>query len=113
MGHKHIGPEHLLLGVLRENGAEAGALSGLGIGLESAREVFRAGAEPKAEGVDGLAGSPPTPEALAVLLAQVPVDRHEAAAQILAGLASEYFIVAGVSRHGPFSYTLGKIPPAA
>jgi hypothetical protein len=97
--------------VLRENGAEAGILSGLGIALESAREVFRAGAEPKPAGVDGLAGSPP--EALAVLLAQVPPERHEAAAQILAGLASEYFIVAGVFWHGPFSYTLGKIPPAA
>jgi hypothetical protein len=112
MGHKHIGPEHLLLGVLRENGAEAGALSGLGIGLESAREVFRAGAEPKAEGVAGLVGWGPV-STLGELLRKVPADRIAAAAQILAGLASEYFIVAGVSRHGPFSYTLGKIPPAA
>lgn len=43
MGHEHIGPEHLLLGVLRENGPEAKALAGLGIELQGVREAFRAG----------------------------------------------------------------------
>jgi len=42
MGHPHIGPEYLLLGVLRESSPEAAVLGGLGISLERAREAFRA-----------------------------------------------------------------------
>jgi ATP-dependent Clp protease ATP-binding subunit ClpC len=101
MGHSHIGPEHLLLGVLRLNGPEAGVLASFGVDLESARLKF---------------GSPATGpgtarEALEKLLAEVPEDRLEATARILTGLGSEYFAVGGVSAEGPFSYAFGSPPP--
>jgi ATP-dependent Clp protease ATP-binding subunit ClpC len=43
LGHDHIGPEHLLLGLLREEqGRAAGALAGLGVAVERVRqEVLR------------------------------------------------------------------------
>jgi len=103
MGHRHIGPEHLLLGVLRQNGPEARALAGLGIGLEGVRKAFREGPE---EPKDAL-------QSLERLLLQVPVERLAAAAQILAGLSSEYFTVTGASADGPFAFTFGEEPPAA
>jgi hypothetical protein len=41
LGHLHIGPEHLLLGVLREKGKEAEVLTGFGVGLDQTREAFQ------------------------------------------------------------------------
>ena len=38
LGHRRIGTEHLLLGVLLENGPETEILGKLGIGLDAARE---------------------------------------------------------------------------
>lgn len=100
MGHGHIGPEHLLLGVLRENGPEAKALAGLGIELQGVREAFRAAiVEPQ-----------DIPLTAARLFRQVPVERLPAAERILAGLASDYFTVTGVSAEGPFTFTFGKAP---
>jgi ATP-dependent Clp protease ATP-binding subunit ClpC len=40
LGQRHVGPEHLLLGVLRENGPEAPVLAGFQIDLEAVRETF-------------------------------------------------------------------------
>jgi ATP-dependent Clp protease ATP-binding subunit ClpC len=42
LSHRHIGPEHLLLGLLRESGSRpANALARYGMGLEGAREQIR------------------------------------------------------------------------
>lgn len=97
MGHSHIGPEHLLLGVLRLDGPEVKALAGCGIELENARTVF------------GVPASRPetSRDVVAKLLAQIPEERLEAAARILSGLASEFFAVGGVSGEGTFSYSFG------
>ena len=116
MGHGHIGPEHLLLGVLRENGPEAQALGSIGIGLDAAREVFR-GSTGEAPGqlAEGLAQphwQRPVRTVAQQLLARVPEERLAAAAQLLLGLASEYFKVEGVSSAGPFAFSFGKEPPA-
>jgi ATP-dependent Clp protease ATP-binding subunit ClpC len=99
LGQRHIGPEHLLLGALRENGPAPDVLAGFQIDLKTAREAFGVG-EPL--GVRAAAEK---------LLAQVPTERLEAAIRILAGLSSEYFTVSGTSSEGPFAYTFGK-PPA-
>lgn len=112
--HEHIGPEHVLLGVLRLHGPEAGVLAGFGIALESAREAFRAW-----PGDPAAAPRPPKAEAsnprhtLAGLLLQVPVDRLDAAIKILTALRSPYFSASGVSSEGTFSYSFGEVPPAA
>jgi len=104
LGQTQIGPEHLLLGVLRENPPEGKVLAGFGIELEAARSTFRT--------VAAAAPGAPAREALEKLLAQVPDERLEAAARILGGLGSSYFAVGGVSSEGPFSYSFGKVPPA-
>jgi len=78
MGQQHIEPEHLLLGVLRENGPEAQVLAGLGIELEAVRLVFQ-----------GSTVEPRNAAQSAVrLLSRVPAERLAAAARILAGLSS-------------------------
>jgi ATP-dependent Clp protease ATP-binding subunit ClpC len=106
MGHQHIGPEHLLLGVLLENGLETGVLARYGIELESARESFRGSATKPAEGPESVANR----RTLELLLAHVPEDRLVAAARILAGLSSGYFAVGGISSEGPFSFSFGTAP---
>lgn len=100
MGHKHIGPEHLLLGVLRENGPEAGVLGSFGIELAAAREAFR-------ERIRAAR------ESAAKLLDQVPEERLAAAARILAGLASGPFSLKGISSEGAFKYHFGHTPRGA
>jgi ATP-dependent Clp protease ATP-binding subunit ClpC len=99
MSHRTIGPEHILLGVLREHGPEAAALATLGVDLATVRQAYSS--------PQGLARS-----TVEKLLAQVPDDRLEAAARLLAGLASGYFSAAGSSSDGPFSYTFGTRPEA-
>lgn len=115
LGHRHIGPEHLLLGVLRENGTEAQALGSFGIGLAAVRELFRESAgDAPGESAASLGGFQPTPRVLLQeILARVPADRLAVAAQLLVELSLEYFQVSGVSSAGPFAYTFGKEPPAA
>jgi len=115
MAHKHIGPEHLLLGVLRLQGSEAGVLGRFGITLDTAREAFRtAVADPAL--VLQRPGREPLDTRTAItklLVEQVPPDRLQAALRILKALGSEYFAISGVSSDGPFSYSFGEVPPAA
>jgi ATP-dependent Clp protease ATP-binding subunit ClpC len=119
LGHRHIGPEHLLLGVLRENGPEAQTLLGLGIELAATREAF-SGSTGDVPGQPGRgAGRRAEPDfrsaartAIQELLARVPEERLAVAAQLLVALTSEYFQVSGASSAGPFAYTFGKEPPA-
>ena len=103
LAHAHIGTEHLLLGVLREDGPEARALRSLGIELEAAREEFR-------RPVGDPPGHPASRTGLLSLLSEVPDDRLAVAAKLLAGLTAEYFAVAGVSPDGPFSFSFGVLP---
>ncbi|WP_158578701.1 Clp protease N-terminal domain-containing protein [Spongiactinospora rosea] len=43
LGHRYIGTEHILLGIIREGrGAAARALAGLGAGLPAARDAVKA-----------------------------------------------------------------------
>ncbi len=109
LAHKHIGPEHLLLGVLRLQGPEAGILARFGIELETAREVFRAWPGDPARASQ--ATDSPT-SITRLLVERVPPDRLQAALRILNALASEYFAASGVSAAGPFSYSIGEVPPA-
>jgi ATP-dependent Clp protease ATP-binding subunit ClpC len=109
LGHQHIGPEHLIMGVLLEHGKEADVLTGLGIGLDRAREVFRA---PAAEESAAKSETVSHRQALARLLIQVPEDRLEAAVRILGCLSSGYFSASGTSSEGSFSYSFGSSPPA-
>jgi ATP-dependent Clp protease ATP-binding subunit ClpC len=102
LSHRHIGPEHLLMGVLRENGPEAVALDGLGIKLEAVRGMFRI---PPGEPLSGR-------QAVEDLLERVPEERLAAAALIVAGLSSAYFTVSGASSDGSFSFTFGTGPAA-
>jgi ATP-dependent Clp protease ATP-binding subunit ClpC len=105
MGHKHIGPEHLLLGVLRENGAEAAALGESGIELDAARAAFRTGTG------RAMADPPAARQQLGELVARIPEDRLDAAARLLAGLSSEFFAASGISAEGGFSFSFGNVPP--
>ena len=106
LGDDHIGPEHLLLGVLLEGGKEAEVLTGFGVALERAREVFQSPAEASTPQSERAAYR----QALEQLLAQVPVERLPAAGRILSGLGSVYFAVGGVCADGPFSYSFGTAP---
>ena len=110
LGHKYIGPEHVLLGVLRLHGPEAGVMGGLGIELEAAREVFRAWPGDTATAPQVWKANPR--QTLAGLLLQVlPADRLETAIKILTGLRSPYFTASGESAEGPFSFSFGELPP--
>jgi ATP-dependent Clp protease ATP-binding subunit ClpC len=110
MDHKHIGPEHLLLGVLRMPGLEAGVLARFGIALEAAREVFRASPGDPAQASQA---TDSRTSITRLLVERVPPDRLQAALRILSALSSEYFTASGVSAEGPFSYSFGEVPPAA
>jgi len=105
MGHKHIGPEHLLLGMLLENGSEAAVLGGFGITLEAARAAFRTGTR------SAIADPPAARRQLGELAALVPEERLDAAARLLAGLSSEFFAASGISAEGGFSFSFGNVPP--
>ena len=109
MEHKHIGPEHLVLGVLRLQGPEVGVLARFGIALETAREIFRT--SPGDPGQASQATDSQT-SITRLLVERVPPDRLQAALRILNALSSEYFTVSGVSAEGRFSYSFGQVPPA-
>ncbi len=102
--HRHIGSEHLLMGVLRIGGAEAQILQECGIELQAVRDAFR---EPRPAAV-AAAESGASLRNLSKLVTQIPPDRREAALRILSGLTSAYFSASGVSAEGPFSYTFGQ-----
>jgi ATP-dependent Clp protease ATP-binding subunit ClpC len=114
MGHKHIGPEHLLLGMLRLQGPESATLAGFGIALETARKTLRTASNlPVAPQISKVELDDPR-QALALrLLMLVPVDRLEAAIKILTAMRSPYFSASGVSSEGRFSFSFGEVPPAA
>jgi ATP-dependent Clp protease ATP-binding subunit ClpC len=105
MGHTHIGPEHVLLGVLRENGAEASVLGEFGITLDAARAACRTGKE------SAKADPSAARHELGELVARIPEERLDAAARLLAGLSSEFFAVSGISAEGGFSFSFGNVPP--
>jgi len=105
LGHKHIDPRHLLLGLLRTDGPETKCLLAHGIGLEKVR------AEPF-QGVNPDQREPRQPldpacdyTGLFWTLLSMPADRREAAAMLLEGLASGKFEVTGTSRNGPFHFS--------
>jgi ATP-dependent Clp protease ATP-binding subunit ClpC len=105
MGHKHIGPEHLLIGVLRENGPEVAVLGGFGITLDASRAALRTDT--------GSATADPSAarQRLGELVARIPEDRLVAAARLLAALSSEFFAADGISATGGFSFSFGNVPP--
>jgi len=106
LSHRHIGTDHLLVAVLRENGPEARALRGLGIELDAAREAMQS--VPEQSGVPE--DYRETRRSLMGLLSRVPPERLTVAATLLAGLSAEYFEVAGSSPAGPFRYSFGDRP---
>jgi ATP-dependent Clp protease ATP-binding subunit ClpA len=107
LGHRHIGPEHLLLGILREEGPATDILVAHGITLEAVRQHARTHAP----------SSSPTPNmpwphdpgriALVMLAQDVPEARWPAAARLLQGLCDEFFEVSGKDTKGAFSFTFG------
>lgn len=113
LSHQHIGTEHLLLGVLREDGPEAQALGKFGITLETVHEsMVAAAAEVSGPPRERAAefGPPVTRETAQDLLAKIPDERLAATARLLAGLSCEFFTVAGASSSGRFAFSFGKDP---
>ena len=113
MAHRHIGTEHLLLGVLRQSGPEVQALEGLGIRLEGAREaISRSAPEFSSPAGPRHGPSPPSGARRTAfgLLSSVPEDRLGAAIQLLTGIASEFFEVSGSSSAGRFAFSFGQKP---
>ena len=97
----HIGTEHHLLGLLREDGLEVAALNQYGITLEGVRAAV---GRP-------MPGPPPAPvdrETVREMLEKVPQERLQAAAQLLAALSARFFSVSGRSTEGPFRYVFGE-----
>jgi ATP-dependent Clp protease ATP-binding subunit ClpC len=107
MSHKHIGTEHIWLGVLREDGREAAALVSFGVRLVPVREAV----------LRSVAGPPPGPSPHPVrqsahdLLARIPEDRLKAAHRLLSGLTEEFFTAEGASAEGAFRFSFGPVPP--
>jgi len=106
MSHRHIGTEHVWLGVLREDGREAAALISLGVSLVSAREAVLRSAPPQ--------GPSPSPvrQSAHDLLTRILPDRLEAAHRLLSGLTEEFFTAEGASPEGAFRFSFGPVPPA-
>lgn len=106
--HKFIDPRHLLLGLLREGGAETACLKAHGIDLAKVQaEILRNPPmhEPDSQhALDrGLAWA--RLGDLAVALQKVPADRRRAALTLLEGLASGKFEATGTTRNGPFHFS--------
>jgi ATP-dependent Clp protease ATP-binding subunit ClpA len=103
--HPHIDPAHLLLGILRESGPAAKALTERGVALEAVRQ--RTLANPPAP------SSAPGPHDqraafLSVsmhLLHRLPEARLGAAARVLQALCEERAEIAGSDSQGRFSFT--------
>ena len=112
LGHKHIGPEHILLGILRETGETTDILVAQGITLEATREYARAHpSSPSPPSIPNIAWShDPARMALMALAQDVPEARITAAMRLLQGLGGELFEVSGEDTYGAFRFTFG--PPA-
>jgi ATP-dependent Clp protease ATP-binding subunit ClpC len=97
LNHRHIGAEHLLLGVMREEGsAAAQALHEYGITIPETRSHAAAN-------MDKL-------HVARQLLNQVTDDRLTAAAQLLGALASKYVSIQAETAEGRFTITFGTPP---
>ena len=105
LDHKIIDGRHLLLGLLRTNGPETTCLKTHGIELEKVRaESFQSVNLDKHEPRQALDPARDYTGLFWTLLS-LPVDRREAAATLLEGLASGKFEVTGTSRNGPFHFS--------
>lgn len=110
--HHHIGPGHLLLGLLREGGPETACLKANGIELEGLRaELARVPAESGRE-----ANMAPSPDEARRRMEFIraftglPADRLQAGLTLLKALASEKFEVTGTGPDGPFHFSFGGKP---
>ena len=111
--HEHIGPGHLILGLLREGGPETVCLKAHGIELEGLRaDLARTPAESGDE-------SPRAAEPKADLdrrqqfvkaLMELPADRLEVGIALLKALAAGKFEVSGTGPDGPFHYSFESKP---
>jgi ATP-dependent Clp protease ATP-binding subunit ClpC len=107
LAHHDIDVSHLFLGLLRENGPAAEALSERGVTLEAARSQMLA--HPFAPGGHGLqsAAGPLLQHSLRLqhLLRRLPESRLAAAARLLQALCEERVEIAGSDSQGRFSFT--------
>ena len=104
LGHERIGTEHLLLGLLKENGPETGHLRERGIDTDEVRH-YAVKIYPTAD----LKKSPEV-QMLHSLVDSVPAERREAARRLLQGLTQTYFSVHAEIFEGSITYTFGKKP---
>jgi ATP-dependent Clp protease ATP-binding subunit ClpC len=107
--HQSIDARHMLLGLLKENGAEVTCLKAHGVEEEKVRADFLQDLltdKPDARQTldQRLDRAFRRDEVLRALL-EVPEDRRMAAVTILKGLASGKFEVTGTSRLGPFHFS--------
>ena len=106
-----IAPGHLLLGLLRENGAEAGCLKAYGIGPEEVRkaldwaesETGRDAGQALEQDEDLMRRRTEFLKALT----ELPPDRLQAGLTLLKALASDRFEVTGTGPDGPFHFSFG------
>ena len=82
LNHPSIGPEHLLLGILRTPGPASDALRSLGIDLERARGAVESIVPRGAGEAAPSRGLPLAPEATASLSGQMPFARNERVATL-------------------------------
>jgi ATP-dependent Clp protease ATP-binding subunit ClpC len=111
--HKHIGPEHLLLAILREQSPATEILVAHGITLEATREYTRTHppSSPAPAPPDVAWPHDPIQIALVTLAQGVPEARWTAAARLLQGLGEENFEVSGKDSKGAFSFAFGPEGP--
>jgi ATP-dependent Clp protease ATP-binding subunit ClpC len=105
LGHKHIDPRHLLLGLLRTDGPETKCLLAHGIGLEKVRAEPFQGVNPDHHEPRQVLDRARDYTGLFWTLLSMPEDRREAAATLLEGLASGKFEATGTSHKGPFHFS--------
>jgi ATP-dependent Clp protease ATP-binding subunit ClpC len=105
--HKHISPEHLVLGILRETGPANDILVAHGITLEATRQYSRTHPSPVSPVTNMAWPHDPARMALIVLAQDVPAARVTAAMRLLQGLCDESFEVTGKDSKGAFSFTFG------
>jgi ATP-dependent Clp protease ATP-binding subunit ClpC len=110
--HDFIDTGHLLLGLLREEGAETACLKARGIEMEGVRtELARAAAETSRDAEQALKLDE-TRRRTELLRAftELPPDRLQAGLTLLKALASDKFEVTGTGPDGPFHFSFGGEP---
>jgi ATP-dependent Clp protease ATP-binding subunit ClpC len=98
LAHRYIGPEHLLLGLMRESDTAAAAVL---------RDYGITAGESRAELADGVRNR----QEVYRQITQLPDDRIAAAARLLDALAAEYGTIEADTADGKFTVTFGT-PPA-